>query len=204
LSGEKSVWIALPKAYNGVRNNLRVYFDAYGGWKEICVSPYLHAATVLAILTPGIWTRQGWWDIPLGVLPNVIGFTLGGYAILIAFGDERFKTLLTTPSDEHPVSAFLAINATFVHFLLIQIGALLLAITAKSRPFSYFEEMTEVGKWLGQYVLLRRSIAYTSWFLGYVVFLYALTLAFAATAAVFRVARWFELAKRLGKEDKEL
>ena len=92
--------------------------EGYGGWREICVSPYLHVAVVLAILTPGIWTRQGWWDIPLGVLPNVIGFTLGGYAILIAFGDERFKALLTTPSDQHLVSAFLAINATFVHFLL--------------------------------------------------------------------------------------
>jgi len=98
------VWIGLAKAYNDVCNNIRLYFQAYGRWKEAFFSPYLHVAAVLAILTPGIWARQGWWDIPLGVLPNVIGFTLGGYAILITFGDERFKTLLTTPSDEHPAS----------------------------------------------------------------------------------------------------
>jgi hypothetical protein len=114
----KPVWIELTNSYSGVCSNLRQYFGAYGGWKNVLVSPYLHVAAMLAILTPGIWARPGWWDIPLGVLPNVIGFTLGGYAILIAFGDERFKTLLTTPSNQHPASAFLAINATFVHFLL--------------------------------------------------------------------------------------
>src|SRR5947207_15899152 len=91
-------------------------------------------------------------------------FTLAGYAMLIAFGDERFKALLTAPSAEHPASAFMAINATFMHFLVVQIVALLVAIVAKSRPFSSFDEIFHVGPAFASYYTARPAIVYAGWF----------------------------------------
>jgi hypothetical protein len=187
--------------YVGTLASFRSYCLAYGGWRAVLLSPYLRVALALAILTTGTWTEPNWWDTPLSVLPNLVGFTLGGYAILIAFGDERFKVLLTRPVPEKPASTFMAINATFVHFLVVQVTALLLAIFAKSRPLSFVLSLMPgdpyaalVQTWPAV-TFARRCMVTGAWFVGYVMFLYAIVSALAATAAIFWVGGWFEKAK---------
>lgn len=188
--------------YSGPLGAFHSYCSAYGGWRAVLLSPYLRVAVLLTILTNGTWTEPNWWDTPLSVLPNLVGFTLGGYAILIAFGDERFKALPTQPVPKKPASTFMAINTTFVHFLVVQVAALLLAIGAKSRPLSSLLSLVPgdlyaalAHAWPGV-AIIRRWMVSAAWFIAYAMFLYAIVSALAATAAIFRVGGWFEKAKQ--------
>ncbi len=42
------------------------------------------------ILYPS-WSHKGWWNDILSLMPNLLGFSLGGFAMWIAIGDEAFK-----------------------------------------------------------------------------------------------------------------
>lgn len=151
-------------------------------------SPYAHAAILLTIATASLWTRPGWWDLPLLILPNLIGFTLSGYAVVMTISDPKLRSAMIGPIPNRP-TAFMATNATFFHFLLLQIFAILLALIAKSRPLSYLFGSSEfrVGHQNFRFV-----IVWFGWAIGYYIFVYALTSALAAAAAIFRVGRWLE------------
>lgn len=86
--------------YKGVLNIFGTYWRAYGGWIALLKSPYFHAALVLLALTFHTWTAEDWWEDVTSVLPNLLGFTLGGFAIFIGFGDERFRALLAEPEED--------------------------------------------------------------------------------------------------------
>src|SRR6185295_12041303 len=60
------------------------YWQAYGGWRALFRSLYLHVAIIITCLLWGRWTMAGWWEMPLAVLPNIIGFSVGGYALLLS------------------------------------------------------------------------------------------------------------------------
>lgn len=174
--------------YSDVLELLALYFRNYGGVRSVVRSPYAHVAIIIAVITFPIWTSPAWWDLPLSILPNLIGFTLSGYAVMMTLGNEKLRIELTRPVSGRP-SAFMAINATFFHFLLLQIMSMLIAIIAKSRPFSslFGSSATSYG-----YFELRRLLTLICWAVGYTLFIYALTSALAATSAIFRVGRWLE------------
>ncbi len=175
-------------AYGAVIDLFAAYFLAYGGFRAVVRSPYAHAAVLISAITTPIWTMPGWWDLPLSILPNLIGFTLSGYAVMMTLGNQRLRTEMTRPISDRP-SAFMATNATFFHFLVLQIVAMLIALLAKSRPFSSVFDVMPLGHTAA---IARRAIALTGWAFGYCIFVYALTSAMAAAAAIFRVGRWFE------------
>jgi hypothetical protein len=176
-------------SYAAVFDLFSVYYSSYGGTKSIIRSPYLHLSILVTAITVSTWTKPGWWDLPISILPNLIGFTLSGYAVLMTFGNERFKAQLVRPVPGHPAAAFMAINATFFHFLVLQIIALLIAVIAKSRPLSFFfgADVSSIDM-----RIFRTGSTWACWCAGYCIFLYAVTLALAAASAVFRVGRWFE------------
>jgi hypothetical protein len=87
---------------------------------SVC-SPYTRLAAILLVLTSHFWWTQDWWELPISILPNLIGFSLGGYAILLAFGDEKFRKLLVperkaTPSPGAP-TLYMTVSAIFLHFI---------------------------------------------------------------------------------------
>ena len=69
-------------------------FCSYGGLTAVIRSPYFHVSLFLLVPTIGIWSTPGWWDLPIGILPNIISFTLAGYALFMGFGDEKFRRLM--------------------------------------------------------------------------------------------------------------
>lgn len=172
--------------YAGVSNIFGAYWRAYGGLRAMLRSPYLHLALVLLPLTANTWTSPLWWDAALNVLPNLLGFTLGGFAIFIGFGDERFRSLLAEPDDEVPErpTIYVGLCATFVHFILVQFLAVIAALLAKSWWFH--------APWMDP---LRPALPYLNFIggaVGFAVFLYALTSVVAATMHVLRIARMYE------------
>jgi hypothetical protein len=76
------------------------------------------------------WILQGgdWGSKTLSVVPNLLGFSLSGFAILLAIGSEKFQRVLARAGGaERPV--LVNISTSFVHFILVQAAALLFAIT---------------------------------------------------------------------------
>ena len=176
--------------YRSLARIIRAYWGTYGGLRAVAKSPYAHASLLLTLLTWPSWSVPGWWDQPMTVLPNMLGFTLGGYAMLMAFGDERFKRFLTGPKrGESPYSG---ISSTFLHFLILQGLALLCAVVAKSRPFS---GTAWLDKLFSVYPLISAARIYFTqvlWAMAFFLFIYAILSAIAASFAVFRVSIWYE------------
>lgn len=179
------------KQYKGVAAIFKVYWAAYGGLGALLRSPYIHLSLVCLALTWNTWwaptcvTGGGcaaWWDQNLSVLPNVLGFTLGGFAIFIGFGDEKFRALLAE-DDGAPVNAYVALCATFVHFIVVQALALLVAVLAKAWWF--------YAPWMDG---LRPALPILNGLggaIGYGLFLYALCSVLAATMHIFRIAHMY-------------
>lgn len=189
--------------YAGTRKIYKQYWTAYGGWKELVRSFYLLVALVLLPLTlPTWWTPtwengqwSAWWDHSLSVLPNLLGFTLGGFAIFLGFGDEKFRQLLSESDDGEAIEeiAYVGLCATFVHFIVIQTLALLFAVVAKSWWF-YAEWMAPLRAYLPFLNALGGAF-------GYGLFMYALTSVIAATMHVFRIAILYANFRRMPQNE---
>ena len=174
--------------YPGVFKIFSRYWRAYGGLPAMLRSPYLHASLGLLLLTFNTWFSTQWWDQSLSVLPNLLGFTLGGFAIFIGFGDEKFRALLAEPDHDDKPTIYVSLCATFVHFILVQVLALIYAIVVKSWWF-YSPWMDVVRPWLSYLNGISGAV-------GYGLFLYALTSVVAATMHVFRIATMYEQHQR--------
>ncbi len=190
----RDVDLKMFKQYKSVAGIYGDYWHAYGGINKLLTSPYLHMAFVLLMLTApswsGIWVigskaGEGWWDQSIAVLPNLLGFTLGGFAIFIGFGDEKFRALLSEQASKGAVNDYVELCAHFVHFITVQAVALMVAILVKSFHF-YSSIFDPVRDWLP---LLNGIVGA----LGYLLFLYALTSVLAATMHVFRIARLYSV-----------
>lgn len=196
----------LKKSYQGVFNIVGLYWKIYGGWRALIFSPYFHAALALTLLLSHFWTREPWWDVSLSVLPNIIGFALGGYAIWLGFGDEKFRNLISENDDPSGYSPYLMVSASFAHFIIVQLVALCAALIAKATYFPITDIrwlcglLTSVGLPVDFFY---ETVAPFFYCIGFLLFVYALMTAISATLAVFRVAYWFDKFKNMKKTDDE-
>ena len=183
------MWSALQSSYRGVWNVLRRYWSAYGGFRALLSSAYFHVAIVLTAILAPYWLYEAWWDLSLSVLPNILGFTLAGFTIWLGFGDENFRQRLSTlPQDGGKTSAFMGVSAGFLHFIVVQIIALLCAVWAKAMNFPLPDE-----HWLCPAM---EFLAPTGYAIGFLLFIYALMAALAASLGVFRAASWYDDHRR--------
>lgn len=164
----------IPLQYKGFWEIFSLYWEAYGRTKGLVRSPYFHFSLVFCFLAAPLWAsgkHSTWFDISLSALPNVLGFTLGGYAILLAFGDERFRNLLSGKDENGNVSPFIGVNATFVHFIVVQVMAILAAVfgSAWQLKTGFFA------------------------FFGFLLFCYSIMTALAAAMAILRISNWFDI-----------
>lgn len=135
------------------------------------------------------WLSEPWWETALSVLPNVLGFTLAGFTIWLGFGDESFRRRLSeAPKAAGQASAFMGVSASFVHFVVVQICALLSAVWAKGMNFPLTQ-----GHWLRPSMDWLAPLGHG---IGFLLFVYALTAALAATLGVFRAASWYDHHRR--------
>lgn len=180
--------------YKGALIIIRRYWNAYGGWKAFLYSPYFHIALLITLGSYHFWMYEPWWDLSISILPNIIGFALGGYAIWLGFGDEKFGQMISTRKDDRCTSPYLEVSATFAHFIVIQITGLVIALLAKATNF-YLPPESWMGTALQQTGLpvdFFKQGAAVGYGLGFLLLSYALMTALAATLAIFRVASWFD------------
>lgn len=184
--------------YQGFTQLYGVYWGAYGGRKALLRSPYLHGAAVVLVLTTPFWACNAWWEQVFAVVPNLLGFTLGGFAMFLGFGDEKFRALLAEhdPNAPDKPSLFVALCANFVHFILVQCLALGCALLAKAWSFRF-----PWPAWLETVVAVLNFIGSA---IGYGLFLYAIASMLAATMYVFRIATWYEQHRRFVADNEDV
>ena len=185
----------LKDSYEDAAEIFRYYWSIYGGWKALLSSPYLHIAILLLILMHHQWTARGWWEQGLSILPNLLGFSLGGFAIFLGLGDEKFRAILAEKDDSEDYSAYSLVSATFVHFILVQCLGIILSLLAKSLAYQ--------PTWLNENSInfLATYITPIFWGVGYLFLLYALTSMLAVVMAIFRCVKWYEMHQEIDRED---
>jgi hypothetical protein len=174
MSKIKKLFGNFRQSYGGVFGIFTQYWRAYGGLQAILLSPYFHVALILGMVCYPYKKVDdwNWWDIPIETIPSVIGFSLGGYAIFLGLGDEKFKSILggNDETNKGRPSPFISLNTAFLHFIIIQLLALVLAV---------------IGKSLGIQIAVYGVPSFIAFF-------YALLLAAAATIELYRVACWYD------------
>jgi len=163
----------LFSSYQAVAEVGMRYWKNYGGWWALLLSPYLHFSILVSAVSFPYSNISSWYDLPINVLPSLIGFTLGGYAIFLAFGDDKFKKVIAGTNLNETKSVYLEINTTFIHFIILQLIALLMAIIAKPLPYNESQ-------------CLFYHTVYILSFLGHSIFIYALLTAVATVLSIYR------------------
>lgn len=164
------------------------YWSAYGGYKALFTSYYLIISFVISAFFFPLWTSEGWWNDVFQIVPSLLGFSLGGYAMWIAFGDSSFRQIISGGS-ENKASPFMEVSAAFVHFMIVQMLAIMIALFAKAVNFSLSTD-SWIFTFLESYYYYK--ICQFASYLGFSIFVYALLSTIAAVMALFRAAHWYD------------
>ena len=164
--------------------------ENYGKWKEVFRSRYFRFSLLVSMLNYSRWSQSLWWEDPISVMPNLLGFTLGGLALSLAIGDREFYAMLSSDKEENP-SLYVISISSFIHFITIQVLSLLSAITLRSFYneeiitsflFSINNPILECCVWI---------VKYLSWFTGYLLFIYSIALVLATAINILHISKWY-------------
>lgn len=164
-----------------------------GGWRAASLSGDFWISLTVTVLCFNFWYSGVWWDQVISVLPNLLGFTLGGFAIFLGFGSESFKTMLS--NEDELKSPYVSVSAAFLIFVAFQVLALLYALVAKGTHFDLspiaakFE--ISLAPWMLALEKLILKIEPFSSAVGYFLFVYSLVFALRASMRIFRLSRWY-------------
>ena len=168
------------------------YWKAYGGFKALFTSQYFYSAIVISGALYPLWIEKPSHDLIITIMPSLLGFSLGGYALLLAIGDEDFRAMISGTDESGEPSPYMEVNSTFVHFILMQFLSLVVALFS----LAYHKPLDPSG-WVAKLVTKQNIpidwIALGARFIIFDLFVYALLTALAATFAIFRVSSWYDL-----------
>lgn len=183
--------------YSGLREIAARYWLAYGGFSALLRSPYLHISIVILIITAHYWLTAQWWEQPLSIIPNLLGFSLGGLAMLLSFGNAEFQKFISQRDEATSIepTAFIEVSASFVHFMLLQLSSLLVATTFNALDF-YLPWSNKIRPVVDILTSISSGI-------GYLLFIYSITAMVAAVFAVFRMTSWFEMFQNTPPRPRE-
>lgn len=192
----------LPASYRGMRNSLTRYWRDYGGWQDFITSPLLHLSALIAAASYSVWLRPTWVDLPLSLLPNLLGFSLGAYALIFSLADERLLSALNTaPSDGGPTKLGM-VNATFLHFILIQTFAIIFSLANKSTLLTDLVGLLPASECFIKVV--RRALTGSAGLIGYFLTVYAVVLLIGAALAAYRLAIMSGRAASISQQTRRL
>lgn len=187
---------SVHEEYEYVFHDVFDYFRRSGSWGALLCSPFTHLALVVAILSGTFWHAKDWSELPLQVLPNLLGFALAAYALLLAFGDDKFRAFLAVRQSQRKTvdpfhdSLLLKVSAIFLQFVLIQILALLLAIIGHVHPLSTLHAATAIPDAVYASLPVRAA---RDCFAAFSFFVFVLSITTSASAAfnIYHATRWY-------------
>ena len=163
--------------YVGAGKMLASYWHSYGGLKALLLSPYVHFSGIFLILNQEWRTGLDWINDSLSVIPSILGFSLGAFAVFLAFADQKFVALLTSGAGAKTskTSAYLKISSLFVHFMVVQVLALLFAVALRAQDAA----LLLAGK--STFLLVVSGM-------GFFLFIYSILTAAATSLSLMRLA----------------
>lgn len=171
----------MPTQWRASLQQTQKYWQSYGGLKGLLHSPYCHIAIVLTLLTAGFWRDNNWWQHNLSILPNLLGFTLGGLAVFLCIGDENLKIAMMISDDgDITKTPYMRVISSFVHFTMMQASAITIGILANAA------NSTTKPDFLSDNINDLLSLALG--FVGYWLFLYSLLLTLALALTIYKIS----------------
>jgi hypothetical protein len=180
---------ALREEYKSFFGDLRSYWSCYGGMTRVLATPYTPIAIFVTLASWRSWHAPGWYSTPLSVLPSLLGFTLAAYALLLGFGDEGFLKFLAVTdgttsarTEEKHISVLTSVSAIFLHFVVVEVLALLLSIIGSavwpvpSNDAAYYQMST----WQLTFACIAT-----------IMFDLAVVLGLAAALNIYHATRWY-------------
>src|SRR5579872_7213062 len=188
----------LKSEYPDLFGDLSSYFAVYGGWRKIVYSPYTHAALIITILCWSKWHGENWAATPLAVLPPLLGFTLAAYALFLGFGDESFRKFLANIGRPEPGGAvdthesiLMGVSAIFVHFVVVQVFALICVIVGETNPFASLGWSNGIAIALERAHIPAGTPHDVGAFIGLWAFNLSIFMAFAAAIDIYHATGWY-------------
>ncbi|HBP1943291.1 TPA: hypothetical protein L5W14_001307 [Pseudomonas aeruginosa] len=179
------LWKDSKESWKSVFEIWGSYWGLYGGVRALLSSPYFHVSCLVTLMAFGFWSKPGWWELAITIAPTFLGFSLAGLAVFFSMNDEKFKRLIVYKDAEDPSSPFLDIVVAFIHFVVWQAFAFLVAMVTKSLFFRW----DAAPEWFLSLLPVGNLVV---WGVGFLILTYATLLLLAATFAIFRAARWYE------------
>lgn len=145
----------------------------FGGFWGLLRSTYFWGSLVLTLIYPDLWRciKDGepiWADVAIDIIPSLLGFALGGMAIMLSFSSGRFLEAVRQGGKEN--SYFMKMIASFFHFSIVLTASLVIAVI--SQTFHHVA-LSFVGVWMTYY---------------------GVTLVVATAASIWHTARIFNAA----------
>lgn len=153
------------------------YWHKYGGFKSLINSPYLHISVLITLITCGFWYNSNWWEQSFSILPSILGFTLGGFAIFLGFGSDEFKKIMSRKKAGN--SPYLDMVTSYTHFVLVQLLAIIFAIVMQGASKINLLDIPED---------INHILIALTGFIGYGLLIYSLLLSLAVCLAIFELA----------------
>lgn len=171
------------KSARGNAALLKLVWRVTRGWRGVCYGPEFWLSLVVLAFTSPYWLVQQWWTHVLDIIPTILGFTITGFAIFLAFGSDDFKRFLARGKavDEN---AYMSTGAAFVIFVCVQLIAIIFALVVNAFQFPTPGFLLAYHSWIqiGNYI---------AGAIGYFLFIYSLGLALRASMRIFRLSRWY-------------
>lgn len=177
----------MKKQFKGFYLSIARYFRYYGGWSSLLSSPLFLFSLLVTFLSYDNWINPIWVSKSETLIPSLLGFSLGTYAILFSLMTGRLKNALKKAKRKDTDISYLdEINATFFHFIFVQVICLTWTILFNGIS------LLEICEWVGiekSYVIdthfwLRRIAS----FIGLFLVVYSIVLTLASALMVFRIA----------------
>lgn len=166
----RALWAPSVSSDLSRQKDLAAYWAHYGGLKKLLDSPYLLTAGIITFVFIPFWLTDDWTDFASGILPNLLGFSIGSVAIILAVPSMRTFRILA--EDGEPSSYFMDLAARLSHFIILQVLALLGIMAAIAYPHPVTNG------------------------LGFLLFIYAVLTALSAGLALFGIARILNAAAK--------
>lgn len=166
---------------------LQGYFTAYGGWKAVLGSPLFWVSILTTAVGYSGWIQPKWVEQTFTLIPSLLGFSLGTYAILFSLITNRMKRALRATLNRQGVSYLDEINATFFHFIFVQALSLLWAFWFSGTLFTdLIVRLDPVPDWAREGFTWLSTIGS---FIGMLLLVYSIVLVIGSALAVYRLAR---------------
>ncbi|MFB9159838.1 hypothetical protein [Chromobacterium violaceum] len=115
-----------------------VYWKSYGGARALFLSRYLWISLIITGFSVGLWRDGRWSSLSLQIFPNLLGFTLGGYALLLSMGGDKLVLALAGGRvKKSGYSRFVEFNSSYVHFVFMQAFFLISALVSENFDNSF-------------------------------------------------------------------